>query len=337
MQRQTLYKNIKMQPFISIITPVKNESSYIVECINSLLSLDYPKNSYEIIIILDKNATKEVENALAVFKDKINIARSKKAGSAANRNFGVSIADKKSRYFAFTDADCVASKGWLKSLASRMEKAGKEDKKIGCIGGLNLVPESDNDFAKVIGAIEQTLLGGGGSAQGSISGNERFVPSIPNCNALYRRELWMKNRQDERLIIGQDGEFNYRLSKQGNKFLVIPNAVVWHHRTNNLKGYVKRMYKYGVAAARISRMHPGILKVRWYALLSLIAMFIALILLIVSLKTFLVLAIVYIATLLLTTLQVIIKTKKPAALLTPVLLFLQHVLYNAGFLAGLLK
>lgn len=323
-----------MLPFISTITPVKNESKYIVECVNSLLNLDYPRNSYEIIIILDKNSTKDVENALAVFKGKIRIARSKKAGSAANRNFGVSIADKRSKYFAFTDADCVASKGWLKSLVSRMEKAGKD---IGCVGGINLVPESDNDFAKVVGAIEQTLLGGGGSAQGSISGKERFVPSIPNCNALYRKELWIKNRQDESLIIGQDGEFNYRLSRQGSRFLVIPDAVVWHHRTNNFKGYVKRMYKYGVAAARIFRMHPGILKVRWYALLSLIAMLIAVILLIVSLKTFLVLLGIYVAMLLLTMLQVMIKTKKPAALLTPVLLFLQHGLYNVGFFAGLFR
>ena len=96
----------------------------------------------------------------------------------------------------------------------------------------------------------------------------RIVASIPNCNALYKKELWKKNRQDESLIVGQDGEFNYRLSQQGIRFLVIPEAVVWHHRTSTVKGFARRMFRYGEATAKIFLKHPGILRTRWYALLS---------------------------------------------------------------------
>jgi len=328
-----------MPPFTTIITPVKSESNYIVECISSLLHLDYPKKSYEIVVVLDKKATKEVKNTLKLFKGKIKVLKSKRTGSAANRNLGVSKANRKAKYFAFTDADCVVSKGWLKNLVARIEKT----KDLGIIGGLNLVPKSDNSFAKVVGTIEQTLLGGGGSAQGTIAKKERFVPSIPNCNALYRKGLWQKNKQNEKLIVGQDGEFNYRLKEQGNKFMIIPSAIVWHHRTNNFKGYLRRMYKYGEAAAKIFRLHPGILKTRWYALLSLIGMIGAIILLILSFKSLAVLYILltlialYLVALALTTISVLIKTKKLMALLTPVLLVLQHSLYNIGFIMGLVN
>jgi len=329
-----------MAHFVSIIVPVKNELKYIIECVNSLLNVDYPKNSYEIIVVLDKNATAEVERALSTFRGRIKVVRSKRSGSAANRNLGVMKADKRAAYFAFTDADCIVSKNWLGSLVHRINNSSKD---IGCVGGLNLVPESDNQFAKLIGAIEQTLLGGGGSAQSAVTKRMRIVQSIPNCNALYRKELWIKNKQDENLIIGQDGEFNYRLGKQGNKFLIIPNAVVWHHRTNSIRKHVRRMYKYGEAAARVFKLHPGILKARWYASLSLFGMALVIILFVISFSSILALylleglVIAYLAMLLLTTLQVIVKLKKPIAIFTPFILALQHLFYNIGFMAGLVE
>ncbi|MFO8015583.1 MAG: glycosyltransferase [Candidatus Woesearchaeota archaeon] len=330
-------------PFITIITPVKHESKYIVECVSSLLNLDYPKDRHEIIVVMDRDATKEVGDALRFFRGRIKVIKDSKRGSAAHRNLGAKNASKKAKYFAFTDADCIVSRQWLKALVRRMEEVQKEDSSIGCVGGLNFVPKTDSRFAKLVGALEQTLLGSGGSAQSAIRKKERIVESIPNCNAMYKKGLWGRNRQDESLIIGQDGEFNYRLRKKGVRFIVIPGAIVWHHRTSSLKGYIRRMYKYGVAAARIAKMHPGILRTRWYALLSLAGMIAALALLILSLISipamyaFISLAGIYILMLLATTAKVLMSIKGPIALLTPLLLFFQHGLYNIGFLAGLFR
>lgn len=38
-------------PFISVIVGVRNEERFIEECIESLLNLDYLRDSYEIIIV----------------------------------------------------------------------------------------------------------------------------------------------------------------------------------------------------------------------------------------------------------------------------------------------
>ena len=102
------------------------------------------------------------------------------------------------------------------------------------------------------------------------------------------------------------------------------------------------MFKYGEATAKIFRKHPGILKTRWYALLSLVAMIIAIILIILSFSsrlasTLLVAgALLYIIILLFTTFQVAARSRKPLALLTPFLLCSQHVMYNLGFLKGII-
>ncbi|MBD3313498.1 glycosyltransferase [Candidatus Woesearchaeota archaeon] len=333
-----------MLPFVSIIVPVKSEARYIIECVASLLNQDYPNNRYEIIIVLDKNATDAVKKALRPYSRKIKVLQSRKKGSAANRNIGTSKASSKAKYFAFTDADCIADKGWLKTLVTRMEQVRKSEKDIDVIGGLNLVPKTDNKMAKTIGAMEQTLLGGGGSAQVAVSGEEQIVPSLPNCNSMYRKELWKKNKQDENLIVGQDGEFNYRLSKQGVRFLAIPDAVVWHHRTSSIKGFVRRMFKYGEATARIWKKHKNIefLRIRWYGLVPVAALIIftgILIWSLFSLTGLYILAFVsgvYAAADILTAASVIQKTRMKHSIISLILLPLQHLMYALGFIRGII-
>jgi cellulose synthase/poly-beta-1,6-N-acetylglucosamine synthase-like glycosyltransferase len=334
-----------MTSFVSIIVPVKAEHKYITECIASLMNLDYPKESYEILVVLDKNATDEVKKALKPYANKVKLLQSKKAGSAANRNLGASKAGSKAKYLAFTDADCVVDKQWLRTLVSRMDVLSKKEKDIGVVGGLNLIPNSDNNFAKTVGAMEQTLLGGGGSVQGSIMSKEQTVASLPNCNAMYKRVLWKENKQDEKLITGQDGEFNYRLGRKGVRFLAIPDAIVWHHRTNTLKGFVRRMFKYGEATARIFRKHRDIdfLRIRWYGLVPVAAllMFIALVVLsLFSLAALYTLAFalgMYAAADIMTAISVVEKTGKAYSVISLLLLPLQHFLYAVGIIKGMVN
>jgi cellulose synthase/poly-beta-1,6-N-acetylglucosamine synthase-like glycosyltransferase len=337
-------------PFVSIITPAKAEKDYIADCIDSLLGLDYPKSSYEIIIVLDKNATDDVKDVLKAYSKTmgLRVLQSKKAGSAANRNLGVSKANPKAKYYAFTDADCVVDKRWLKNLILRIQKGDAD-----VVGGVNLVPESDNKLAKTIGAMEQTLFGGGGSAQSSLMKTERKVVSLPNCNALYKKRLWQENKQDESLITGQDGEFNYRLWRKGAKFLAIPDAKVWHHRTRSIKGFARRMFKYGEATAKTLKMHKDIdfLRIRWYGFLPVFAFFAFLILLGAVLfgnfhnsfyyflvKCILIISIVfYSLSILVTAISVIARTGLAYSIISILLIPLQHLLYAVGFIKGIVR
>ncbi len=334
-----------MVPFVSIIVPVKNEYRYITACIASLLELDYPKNRREIIIVTDKNVTEGVRKALKTYKGMVKVLRSSKAGAAANRNLGVSKASSKAKYLAFTDADCVAEKKWIRTLVERMEQVQKDEKDIGVIGGLNLVPKSDNKLAKTIGAMEQTLIGGGGSAQVAIVREEQIVPSLPTCNAMYRRELWKKEKQDESLMVGQDGELNYRLAKKGVRFLATPDAIVWHHRTNSLKGFIRRMFKYGEATAKIFRKHPEkeFISTRWYgfmpsaALVVLVGLIIASFYSIGALMSLAFILGMYAAADIMTAISVMQRTRLAYSMTSLFLLPMQHFLYAAGFLKGILK
>lgn len=51
-------------PFISIIIPAKNEERLIEQCLNALNALDYPRNSYEVIVGVVKDAVHHREVTL---------------------------------------------------------------------------------------------------------------------------------------------------------------------------------------------------------------------------------------------------------------------------------
>ena len=45
-------------PKVSVVVPVYNAESCIEECIDSLLSLNYPKKSYDIIVVNNRSSDK---------------------------------------------------------------------------------------------------------------------------------------------------------------------------------------------------------------------------------------------------------------------------------------
>ncbi len=327
-----------MPPFVSVIIPVYRAERTLKALVDSLRAQDYQTDAFEVLLVTDPkggNGSLSLAKRLATTSAPVvRVIEDPKPGSAAHRNLGVASANPRTQYLAFTDSDCRVPPHWLPTLVAAVEKAPK---KVIAVGGLNPAPPDDPPLAQVIGIIEGSVLGGGTSSQVRLAKKVREVPSLPNCNALYRREAWQKEQQDEALIKGQDGEFNYRLARRGYRFLQTPATFVWHHRPATLREHAKRMHDYGAATLLIARKHPRILATRWYAttavsfvlglvLLALLGLVWAPALLAAGL-----LFLAYLLGVLVVTATVVVRYPKPAALWTPFLLFLVHFGYAAGF------
>jgi glycosyltransferase involved in cell wall biosynthesis len=97
---------------ISVIIPFHNEEKYIEKCIHSLLSQDYPKDKYEIIMI-SNNSTDRSEKIVKGYPA-IKLLYEHKPGAFASRNRA--IIEAKGKIIAFTDADCIANIDWLSNI-----------------------------------------------------------------------------------------------------------------------------------------------------------------------------------------------------------------------------
>jgi len=97
-------------PFVSVIIPVYNGAGVISACLDSLEELDYPKESFEIIIV-DNGSTDQTVELAGRYTDSIYIRPD--ATISALRNYGAKKA--RGEIYAFIDADCVADKKWLRN------------------------------------------------------------------------------------------------------------------------------------------------------------------------------------------------------------------------------
>ena len=320
-----------MNILVSVVVVAKNEERNIGACIESVLAQDYPQNRYEVIVV-DGGSTDKTQAIAQRYPVRLVVAD--RAAIGYQRNIGVRNAQ--GEYVAFTDADCVADKQWLRKLVTALERREAD---VVAVGGPNLVFETDPDFARVVGHMQETLAGSGGSAQSYAIGAAKRVKSIPNCNAIYLREALISEQYDDWISCGDDLDINYRLAKKGFAFQFLPDAVVWHHRPANIRGFVRKMFSYGEGVARVTRKNGGI--VRWYAFaagLMVIGILIAypLIRFVPYLAyVYAVAGAVYLGVVLFSAVQAAASSRSLRSLETVVLLPLQHLAYGLGFLKGM--
>ncbi len=121
-------------PSISIVVAARNEEENIVDCMTSLNNLIYPEGKIEIIIVNDYS-TDSTGNLIESFiKDKPKfktIVPSGSIGSLRGKTNALANAIKisKGKILLTTDADCIVSPAWAKTLASYYQ----ED--VGFVGG----------------------------------------------------------------------------------------------------------------------------------------------------------------------------------------------------------
>ncbi|MCK4403346.1 MAG: glycosyltransferase [Dehalococcoidia bacterium] len=321
------------EPQISVIVVTKNEEKNISACLESLIAQDYPKDRYEIIVV-DGASTDKTQEICRRYPITLIIAE--RSGISHQRNAGIQVA--RGSYIAFTDADCVAERAWLRKLIEQIESS---DKSVVAVGGPNLVFDDDPLLSKTIGYTQETLLGSGGSPQCCRISKPSFVYSIPNCNILYRKQIIAEERYDDNFSIGEDAELNFRLRQKGYRFLYLPGVIVWHHRPGTIKDFAKKMFHYGEAMARITRKHKKI--IRWYAFVASLAVLAVIFSypIVYFFRPFIyiyaVATLIYIIALAISTTQVYRKCKSISSILTMILLPIQHFVYGLGFLKGLLE
>lgn len=105
--------------FISVIVPFHNEQQYIEASITALLSQNYPRDCYEIIMV-DSNSTDRSAEIVGRYPQ-IRLFREAKRGAYAARNRGV--AECNGSIVALTDSDCAPDPDWLQRIAEAMAES----------------------------------------------------------------------------------------------------------------------------------------------------------------------------------------------------------------------
>lgn len=210
----------------SVIIPVYNEEKHIRSCLNSVLNQDYPKESYEVLVVND-GSTDNTPEILKEFEG-IKILNQKNKGPAAARNFGVREAQ--GECVVFTDGDCEVPRNWLQ----RYEKLFNKYPDYKGIGGFLTPKETKNIVSRFI-YLQSDLAYDFPKEPCGIS-MENF-DYMGTANIAYKRDVFISIggfSEKFRLAGGEDADFTCHILESGKKLLTAPNLNVQHNYADNI-------------------------------------------------------------------------------------------------------
>ena len=225
-------------PNVSVVVPVRNSEHTLEQAIQSLLALEYPQDCLELILV-DNASTDGTSRILAAYSDHLRRLYEPKRGASAARNKG--IAGARHPVIAFTDADCIVDRDWLKHLVAPLEDAtvGISGGKIRAVRPCNPVQEYGewiHDHEKAIRAYKP--------------------PYVITMNWASRRSVLVEaGGFDEGLLRGEDVDLAYRIVQAGYRLAYCAGAVVHHHNRSDLKELFREGFSHGFHSVKVLKKH----------------------------------------------------------------------------------
>ena len=224
-------KDYTFQPGVSIIVPTFNEERSIKKRIENLLSLNYPKDKYDIIIVDSgsKDSTVQIVNDFLIKnKEKTPVIQlvteEERKGKASAINFGKKFS--KQDIILVTDANCIFDPDVLKEMMPNFK-----DPRVGAVGGRYFVLDPSNSIT------ESTQF------YWDLEYIMRIGEDAIDSACLFHGEInaWRKNliHTDVRLI-SEDLDMAIRIRKKGYKIKYEPDAAVYEPAPATARDQIKQ-------------------------------------------------------------------------------------------------
>jgi GT2 family glycosyltransferase len=201
-------------------------------------ALDYP--DYEVIVVDDGSMDGAAARAPHYG---FRLVTTTNVGLSNARNLGLERAS--GEIVAYLDDDAYPEPDWLTHLALAFARTSH----VG-IGGPNIPPDGDGAVAECVSHSP------GGPAHVLVDDVE--AEHIPGCNMAFRRSALeaVGGFDPQFRIAGDDVDLCWRLQERGWTLGFSPAAVVWHHRRNSVRAYLRQQRNYGKAEALLERKWP---------------------------------------------------------------------------------
>jgi len=121
---------------------------------------------------------------------------------------------------------------------------------VAAIGGPNLPPPDDSWTAQCVAASP------GGPSHVML--DDQLAEHVPGCNMAFRRDLLLKigGFDPQFRQAGDDVDVCWRWMDAGFRIGYAASAVVWHHRRNTVRAFLRQQKGYGRSEAMLLFKHP---------------------------------------------------------------------------------
>lgn len=204
---------------ISVVVPFRNEEANIEKLLSSLLSLHYPKEKLQIILVNDHSTDRSIQLISKFLTDIIQLINLDLHESGKKAALLKGIERSTSDIIVTTDADCHHHPNWLSSIHESFSSANIQM----MVGPVAIAPAT-SWFAK-LQAIEFSSLIGSGAAM-----LHWGIPAMANgANLAFRKSAFFSvdgYKGNQHIASGDD---EYLLKKI---FIKFPDGIVFNNQTS---------------------------------------------------------------------------------------------------------
>ena len=226
-----------MSLLFSIVVPTYNRPRQLAACLMSLHQLDYPHDSFEVVIV-DDGSLSDLSSVVASTQGDLDVRllSQKNAGPGAARNYGV--AQAKGDYIAFTDDDCMPQPNWLSSIEAHLMRSPDA-----LIGGHTLNALTDNPYSSASQQLIDYLYAYFHHQDTAI----RFFTS--NNMGVAKQTFLKVGGFDARLrIASEDRELCDRWQQHSYPMIYAPEVNIVHAHDLSFKSFWQQHFSYGRGA-----------------------------------------------------------------------------------------
>lgn len=227
-------------PKVSIIVASYNNQDTIGECLGAILSLDYPKDSFEVIVMdgVSKDGTVKIAESYPVKVVSIRL------NCPAAYNYAFKIAAYP--VLGFIDSDAKVEADWLKKLVPHLSEP-----QVAGVSGSIETWNKGNPWARAIGYELKTRYSRIG----------KYTGRIATMNLLLKKSVIEEaGGWDEKLPSQYDTDFGFRMAAKGYKIAYEPAAVCYHFNRPTLKAYYRQQLQYGKNTLKLYFKHGHLAK-----------------------------------------------------------------------------
>ena len=232
----------------SVIIPFKKSTSFLLECLESIVKQSY--RNFEIILLPDGQ---KVQMLKLVQHDifRVRVIPTGQIGPAQKRDLGAKKA--KGEILAFIDDDAYPDKDWLKNMVKNFA-----DREIAAVGGPGVTPADVSWQEQSSGWFAASPFGGGSYTYRFLPAAKRFIDDYPSMNLAVRKSDFLSvHGFDSTFWPGEDTKLCFDLVyKLEKKITYDPEVLVYHHRRELWVPHLKQNGNYGLHRGYFARVIP---------------------------------------------------------------------------------
>jgi len=218
-------------PKVSIIIAVGIPGTYLAECIEHCLSLDYP--DYEIIVLPDDAWIPPARSIRVISTGRVRPAEKRDRG----------VEESTGEIVAIIDDDAYPERDWLSGAIRYFD-----DPAVAAVGGPGMTPPGDTLRQRISGWIYESHLVSGGYTYRYRPGRPRDVDDYPTSSLIIRKSDFLSaGGFDTGYWPGEDTILCLKLTHElGKRIVYDPHVRVYHHRRAIFSGHFRQVRSYAL-------------------------------------------------------------------------------------------